>query len=313
MERDLAAIRARRAERERAAGAAKVRRVSPEADSPPIELGGEPSPPKPNPVADPIGEDQDTIMSEAPKPDSDEPANHQAEDFFEPSAEQAMMLDLQGAPIEAKLPPTDNDTILPLLSIDQATVTETEQEAGPDSNGPSTAIQIPTAAELQDADFESMFNDVEGADADNDINFDLEFSTDANLDQDLINDSVFDGDITTTNSGLLDLNAASNEDINTLLPGLENYVHGGEDFTMLDIPPATTLPESATLPQTNKAENSNVAEAVADAAPVESNFDDMFFGSGYSNMDGAEDGDMADDGVGDFGDFDETWFTTDGK
>lgn len=312
MERDLAAIRARRAERERAAGAAKVRRVSPEADNPPIGLGGQPSPPKPSPVADPVGEDQDTIMSEAPKQDSDEPANHRAEDSFELSAEQAMISDVQEAPIETKPPPTDNDTILPMSSIDQAVVTETEREPGPDSNGPSTAIQIPTTAELQDADFESMFNDVEGADADNDINFDLEFSTDANLDQDLISDSAFD-DITNTNSGLLDLSAASNEDINTLLPGLENYVHDGEDFTMLDIPPITTIPESAALPQSNKADKSNVAEAVADAAPVESNFDDMFFGSGYSNMGGAEDGDMADDGVGDFGDFDETWFTTDEK
>lgn len=312
MERDLAAIRARRAERERAAGAAKVRQVSPEADNPPVEIGGGSSPPKPSTVVDPIGEDQDTIMSEAPKPDSDEPANHEAEGSFELSAEQAMISDVQEAPIETKLTPTENDTILPLSSIAQAVATETGLKPGLDSNGPSTAIQIPTTAELEDADFESMFNDVEGAHADNDINFDLEFSNDANMGEDLINGSAF-GDITNTNSALLDLNAASNEDINTLLPGLENYVHDGEDFTMLDIPPATTLPQSAALPQTTKAGNSNTADTVADAAPVESNFDDMFFGSGYSTMGGAEHGDIAEDGVGDFGDFDETWFTTDEK
>lgn len=312
MERDLAAIQARRAERERAAGAAKMRHVSPEAEEALTKLGGELSPPKPSPVADPVVEEQDTIMSEALKSDLDDSVNLKVEDSSEPSAGRKMNSHPQGAPVETTQSPAQNITVPPPSTIDQASTAETKLGPSLGNEGSSTALQIPTTAELQDADFESMFNDVEGADADNDINFDLDFSTDANMGQDIINDNAF-GDITSTGNSLIDLNAASSEDINTLLPGLENYVHDGEDFTMLDIPPATILPESAVLPQTTKAANSHVAEVVADAAPVESNFDDMFFGSGYSTMGGAEDGDMGEDGVGDFGDFDETWFTTDEK
>ena len=313
MERDLAAIRARRAERERAAGAAKVRQASPESKEPPADLNGELSPSKPNPAAESNVENQDTIMSDdVVEPGPDDSANLKVEGASELSAAQEINLDPQGAPIEAKQSPLMDNTVPPLSTNDQVMATETKQERSLDNNEPSSAMHIPTTAELQDADFESMFNDVEGADADNDINFDLDFSTDANMGQDLINDNAF-GDITNPNNTLIDLNAASNEDINTLLPGLENYVHDGEDFPMLDIPPATTLPATAMLPQATKAGNINVAEAVADAAPVESNFDDMFFGSGDLMMGGAGDGDMGDDGIGDFGDFDEAWFKTDEK
>ncbi|KAA6408536.1 MAG: hypothetical protein FRX48_07618 [Lasallia pustulata] len=286
MERDLATIRARHAERERAAGAARMLQASPDAKGPPTRVGGALSPSRPSPVAMSDVENQDIIMSE-----------------------EASKTDLNGAPTDAKLTPLVNIAGLAPSANAQATTTETKQES---SNGHPTAIQVPTSAELQDADFESMFNDVEGADADNDINFDLDFSADANMGQDLINANAF-GNITNTNNGLIDLNAASNEGINTLLPGLENYVHDGEDFTMLDIPPATTLPAGAVLPPATKAGNNNVAEAGADAPPVESNFDDMFYGSGDFSMGGAEDSDMGDDGIGDFGDFDEAWFKAEEK
>ena len=307
MERDLAAIRARQAERERAAGAARMAQASPDAKEPPTRLGGELSPSRPSPVAMSDVEDQDIIMSdEASKTDLNG-SNHKLEGSFELSAGPETDSNPVGATTDAKTTPPVNDTDPAPSTNAQATTTETKQDF---SNGHPTAIQIPTSAELQD--FKSMFNDVEGADADNDINFDLDFSADANMGQDLINANAF-GNITNTSNGLIDLNAASNEDINSLLPGLENYVHGGEDFAMLDVPPATTLPASAVLPPATKTGNSDVAEAGADAAPVESNFDDMFFGSGDFSMGGAEDGDMGNEGIGDLGDFDEAWFKAEEK
>ena len=307
MERDLAAIRARRAERERAAGAAKMRQASPEPKEPPAELGGEPSPSKASLVAESNVEHEDIVMSDdAPNPDPGGSANVKVGDSSEPSVGQDMDSDPKGALTETKPSPAMNS--IPPSTHDQATTIDTKLEFSLDGNGPSTAMHIATTAELHDPDFESMFKDVEGADADNEINLDdLDFSTDANMGQALINNNAF-GDIASTNNGLIDLNAASNEDINTLLPGLENYVHDGGDFTMLDIPPATALPASAVLPQPPKAGNGNVADAVADAAPVESNFDNMFYGSGDFTMGGAEDGDMMDDEIGDFGDFNEAWF-----
>ena len=314
MERDLAAIRARRAERERAAGAAKVRQVSPVPDERPTELSGELSLPKPAPVAEPSEENQDTIMTdEAPKPDPVDSTNLTGEGNPEPSAGQEANSEPQEAPSETRPSPEMSTSTDPLPSTDeQVDAPETTQEPSTTANDPSTAMEMPTAAELQDADFESMFNDVEGTNADNDINFDLDFSADANMGQDLINDSAF-GDITATNNGLIDLNAASNEDINTLLPGLENYVHDGDEFAMLDMPPATSMAGNAGLPQATTAGNVNMGDGMAEAAPVESNFDDMFFGSGDFTMGGTEDGDMGDDGIGDFGDFDEAWFKTDEK
>ncbi|SLM39249.1 hypothetical protein LPUS_09758 [Lasallia pustulata] len=306
MERDLATIRARHAERERAAGAARMLQASPDAKGPPTRVGGALSPSRPSPVAMSDVENQDIIMSEEASKTDLNGSNPRGEDSFELSAGRSNPVE---APTDAKLTPLVNIAGLAPSANAQATTTETKQES---SNGHPTAIQVPTSAELQDADFESMFNDVEGADADNDINFDLDFSADANMGQDLINANAF-GNITNTNNGLIDLNAASNEGINTLLPGLENYVHDGEDFTMLDIPPATTLPAGAVLPPATKAGNNNVAEAGADAPPVESNFDDMFYGSGDFSMGGAEDSDMGDDGIGDFGDFDEAWFKAEEK
>jgi len=156
------------------------------------------------------------------------------------------------------------------------------------------------------APFESMFNDVEQSTNINSLDFDLGFSTS----QDLLNDPVFDNIDLSNTEEATNLTATSAEDINTLLPGLENYVNDGGDFSMIDFPP-TTMPEltaattnAPTESTTAGANNTGSAGQAAEMAPMESNFDDLF-GSG----DWAGDGDMGD---GAMVDFDEDWFKTEG-
>ena len=169
-----------------------------------------------------------------------------------------------------------------------------------------------------------MFNDLNDDDdpsATDDANgMDFDFS--------LSNDDVLNvGDA--ANSFSLDLGGsgegAASEDINSLMPGLENIVNdgvGGEgaDFSMLDLGGSGSQTGEGHQ-QAKGGQNTNLAtgyevavttgEALEDGllagigndVPLESNFDNMYFGAG----DGLE----VDETMGDLADLDE-WFNTDG-
>ena len=160
------------------------------------------------------------------------------------------------------------------------------------------ALETPTTANLRDAHFDSMFNDTELAGGTDSIDF-LDFSAEGDIGQDLLNENTF-RNMTAGTDGFSNLNTAPNEDINTLLPGLDNFVNASDNF-MMDIPANTSSS------QTQETTKSSVD--AAGTAPIESSFDDMFdFGSGDIDM-GGTDGDMGDDNasIGDFGEF-ENWF-----
>ena len=174
-----------------------------------------------------------------------------------------------------------------------------------------SAIPDPQPNPEEAAPFESMFNDLEPASNTEGLDFDLGFSTSAS---DLLNDSVFENIDMSNNEESASLNATSAEDINTLLPGLENYVNDGGDFSMIDLPMGNTMGDTAaTVPMSGITEqvaasggdngDAGVGQS-SEIAPMESNFDDLF-GSG----DWAGDGDMGD---GAMVDFDDDWFNTDG-
>ena len=158
------------------------------------------------------------------------------------------------------------------------------------------------------APFESMF-DLEQGNNGNGLDFDLGLSDG----QDLLNDPLFEDVGMPSNNENADLNATSAEDINTLLPGLENYVNDSGDFSMIELPEGTMAQEATvTNGTTAGADGTTAAANYYDGAastqgmemPMESNFDDLF-GSG----DWAGDGDMGD---GAMVDFDDDWFKTDG-
>ena len=162
-------------------------------------------------------------------------------------------------------------------------------------SAPEASSDMPDAADL---DFESMFNDTDlgGDDA---MNFeDLGFSMDATMNQDILNNSTLQ-DTNMSNADMTNLVSTSNEDINSLLPGLENYVNAGTDFSSIGMPAASTQPENSRgAPVANMGTSApNAAEPV----PGDTNFDDFFGVNFEMNATGGDE--MGDTTLGDFDDF----------
>ena len=162
------------------------------------------------------------------------------------------------------------------------------------------SLETPTTANLRDAQFDSMFNDAELSGGTESIDF-FDFSGEGDIGQELVNDNPF-GTMAAGADGFSNLNAASNEDINTLLPGLDSYVNASDNFIM-DIPNATG--KTSTNQTVETAKHSVGAEC---EAPMESSFDDLFnYGTADIEM-GGTDGDMGGDdngSIGDFGEFEQ--------
>lgn len=145
--------------------------------------------------------------------------------------------------------------------------------------------ETPTTANLRESDFETMFDDTEAIRT-QELNFGLDFTASAH---DLNDTSFENGPL--QNEDVTSLNTASNEDINTLLPGLENYVNASDDFATIGFTTDTTL------------SNNNSAKAKDALAPqalepvlAESNFDDLFHPTN-NFIEDADDYEM--DGTGD--------------
>lgn len=157
--------------------------------------------------------------------------------------------------------------------------------------------ETPTTANLRESDFETMFDDTEAVRT-QEIDFGLEFTASAHV----LNDNGFENG-PLQNEDVTSLNTTSNEDINTLLPGLENYVNATDDFAVIGLNTGTTVPN-------NNGANAENTSAPQPLEPVlaESNFDDLFPTSNF--IDDGEDYEM--DGSGDINDLDDFdhWFNS---
>ena len=167
---------------------------------------------------------------------------------------------------------------------------------------PETSLDIPDAADL---DFESMFTDTDLVNGDDAMNFDdLSFSMDTNvMNQDILNNTALQN-TTLGDADITNLPSTSNEDINSLLPGLENYVNADTtDFSNIGMPSTSTQPENtqgAAVAATTTGmppASSNPAEP----APADTSFDDLF-GMDF-DMNAAGGDEMGDGTLGDFEDF----------
>lgn len=157
--------------------------------------------------------------------------------------------------------------------------------------------------------FESMFND-DLVSADDTINFgDFGFSMDTTTNQPLNTDST----LQTPSLPNVDLNtmtSTSNEDINSLLPGLENYVTGS-DFSNISNMPTTFTNQPDTNQTTTKTTATTVATTAGPAADVtapttsiadNSTLDDSFFDFNFEMNNGGDE--MGDGTLDDFESFD---------
>jgi hypothetical protein len=189
------------------------------------------------------------------------------------------------------------------ITMPSDTITTTDNQANSTENQPEDAPPAPEASldlpDASDLDFESMFNDTDLVGG-NDINFeDIGFTMDATMNQDILNNNTL-LDTNMSNTDITNLASTSNEDINSLLPGLENFVNGDTDFSNISMPATSTQPEiTQGAPVANMgASTSNPAETI----PADStNFDELF-GVNFE-LDTAGGDEMGDGTLGDFDDF----------
>ena len=189
------------------------------------------------------------------------------------------------------------------ITMPSDTITTTDNQANSAEKQPSDAppaheasLDLPDASDL---DFESMFNDTELVGGD-DINFeDIGFSMDATMNHDILNNNTL-LDTNMSNADITNLASTSNEDINSLLPGLENFVNADTDFSNISMPATSNQPENREgAPVANMgASTSNPVETV----PADTSTFDELFGVNFE-MDTNGGDEMGDGTLGDFDDF----------
>lgn len=248
-------------------------------------------------VEAPASLDQQSKMTSVTSPKADSPTQMGKQNSNPPS-------EAKPAPISD--PATTRD--------DNALEKQAGKEGEPEN---TTSIDVPTpdktqaSGNIKDLDFDSMFDDTVGDEGGNvEMDFDMEFPTHAGNSEALLIDDPFAANGISGKTSALP--AGPIEDIDSLLPGLESFANATDDFEMGDIGTTSASAKSAvnTVPTSRPAVKS--ADGPPDLLPPESNFDDMFFGSVDFPMEEGNGGGNGDDDFGELGDFDESWFKTEG-
>lgn len=282
MERDLRLIRQRRAERDRPNVPLPILSSPNGAGDMPEGTGST--------QVDGVSTSLNSELSAAYKADTAHMIGQPAE--FRPQAPTAQMLELP--------PKTDDGDI---AKTAKGVSKDSERSAGldiplpsgssakvqdpPDSTDNKTTDTIATAPEgsLDTTDpavfdFESMFNDNDLVNTDDTTNFGIDFSAD-NVGQNIMNGSAFEN-IDMSDVDMANVAPTSNEDINSLLPGLENYVNADTDLSNLGMPADSMLPQpSQPARKSPPAPNGAPAPDVGEIAPVDPSIDHLFDGINF--------------------------------
>ena len=206
----------------------------------------------------------------------------------------------------------------------------------------TTSAPTPSLDHVSDLDFDSMFADTSVPDPSTNIDFDMDFATSDNPFADLTSGNDFtvpnpsnaNGDILANVSGNVDGLGTGDigGDIDSLMPGIESYVNdqtsattADDIFGALNIPATDSAVGTGALsttgagaqpkavktqgidfgaPDANGTTQADVDAMMGgtEAGPMESNFDDLFFEGDMGMGDGAEMGN------GEFGDMIDDWF-----
>ncbi|KAL9633339.1 MAG: hypothetical protein Q9164_004759 [Protoblastenia rupestris] len=169
-------------------------------------------------------------------------------------------------------------------------------------NGPSGA------AVNDDFDFDSMFNDAELVVPDGSLNFELDFSTNETEAQNLLPNNPMEG-ITMSNVNIASTNPTTSEDLNSLLPGLENYVNATNETTTNNATANTV--EIPNVNQNAMVDTSGAITQVTTApALADSSLDDFFNPADFNttNANGSTEDLIGDGNFEGFEDFDDDWF-----
>ncbi len=253
MERDLALIRAKRAERERAAGALEQKSGAESGDAGNVAFRAK--------------------ESEKPKVDDvsmlDVNTKKQSKQYN--SINSKDMSNTLGP--EKAIPPSQE---LPRHAISIDTHPLEKTPFSPDvtkrqntSEMAELNLETPSTANLRDPEFENMFNDTENAGGNNVMDFDLTFSGDPSMRPNALNDTLLHN-VGLSNRDVTGLGPISSESISTILPGFENYVNIEPEFPINDAPMPSILPQ--TLSKANKIATSSAPQS---SGTTESKFENI--------------------------------------
>ena len=290
MERDLRNIRKKRAERDRARDRAN----------------GIPSPGALAKEAEEMAQQanasafEDTAQVQIPG-EGEEPLMDEHGDLVAKTNEDKVIGTGQGMPQDSKnsaglaiTMPSDAAS----KGQDQPTIDDQQPADG--MNASDAMMDTSDAANVEF--FESMFND-DLVSADDTLNFgDFGFSMDTNTNQTINNDSTLQNS-SLPNVDMNNMASTSNEDINSLLPGLENYVTGS-DFSNISMPTTSAQPDTTQGTTTTTVTSSAPApDATGPTTADNSTLDDSFFDFNFdmNNIGGDE---MGDGTLDDFESFD---------
>lgn len=324
LERDLRKVRAKQAERERAAGILTKPAGVMKDQSPRLEV-------KKSPTAAVKGLAERGVAAQSVQPTDTEPMDEPTAVVLpkpDPQASQGQLPITGGqatdlAPNKTSVMEPQNLDPTAGLAVTLQPDSQVSRKSSPKPEAKTEETPIgqppnnggedqPPANHQEPAPFESMFNDLQNpSNPTSLVDFDLGFPTAGSLPQDLLNDAVFDtmGSSNDDQNLTLTLPSTTAEDIDSLLPGLEKYVTNDGDFALIDMNLPTAAPEisglqNTSVPAAAAADSGAQPQQSLDSAPIESNFDDLF-GSGDWNIDDELGGGTLDD-------FNEDWFKNDG-
>ena len=302
----MSIIRKKRAERDRLAG-----RLPPSPEKQPQESGGEDTTKDQELDNDTLHQDLkaiDAVMADA----SGLMADPNNQDINIEDISKALQND-PSTSLLGDIPQVTQNGDVP---SDPTNLNILQDHTSQDNNAQSTE-QAPTN---DDFDFESMFEggDIAPGDASLDLGFDFSGDTMNNV----LNDSTIAG----INLGNADASTAptTNEDINSLLPGLENFVNAPNEgvASTASAPNGDTGSKAADntpapVPTSKKPitdnTNANAGQLVTDGDAIDTSFDDLFDSADFGNIDTnqGENQEMLNENTfGDFGDFDDNWFNS---
>lgn len=306
-------LHARRAEREKAAGALRLRAASQARTANLVDT-----------------------LSAAESAEPDATATTVEESTLVGTEAEAMAKETSIATSQEPTNPAQTTASATTAPEDPSKATTASTAPPPAPTAPDSISATPGLDHVSDLDFDSMFADTSVPDPSTNLDLDFDFSTSDNTFADLTSGN----DFTVTNGNAL-VNGTSNMsglgngdmggDIDSLMPGIESYVNaqvsaGGADdiFASLNLPP--TEPDAGTAigdpigggqqkvqktqgidfgpPDVNGTTQADVDAMMGgtEEGQMESNLDDLFFDESM----GMEDG--ADMGNGEFGDMIDDWF-----
>ena len=312
MERDLSVLRKKRAERERQVG----KTVTPTSPKDLEQREGN----REATVVGPLDEGQGVQSNAGDAVMADAAAQIIEQSKEESTAKESQTLDDEQTVSALDHMPQDSQNTTGLaISIPQDAIMNDLGALAHTNNGAIGASQpdfgIPIepngpsgVAANDDFDFDSMFNDAELVVPDGSLNFELDFSTNETEAQNLLPNNPIEG-ITMSDVNIANTNPTTSEDLNSLLPGLENYVNATNEPTTnnaaantVEIPNAN---QNAMVDTSGAITQVTTAPALGDAS-----LDDFFNPADFNatNANGSTEDLIGDGNFEGFEDFDDDWF-----